>query len=274
MKVFIGWSGDASKAVAQAVREWLPCVIQAIKPWMSKHDISSGSRWAVELAKELSDTRVSLICLTPDNLSAPWLLFEAGACSKTLDGNTLVCTYLVGLKPTDVSEPLGQFQATIADKEGTHKLLKDINEKLEERLAEEYLETAFEALWPKLQKRLETAANLKPAAKRPREERDLLEEILNNVRQLARADSERRQPVELGAFKVTYDAASAAVEGETKGDAPTSPLPLPPEIYGGGPPPRRNRLYAPEFGSPRTSTGRSTGPDPDYKSEPIPKREK
>jgi hypothetical protein len=64
---------------------------------------------------------------------------------------------------------------------------------LEDKLPEEDLDTLFKAFWPEFNAKLEAAGNAKPAEKRPRKERDLLEEILNIVRQLARADSERRE---------------------------------------------------------------------------------
>lgn len=85
MKVFISWSGARSKAVASKLREWLPDVIQNIEPWMSRHDIKAGERWDKELSGELNDSKFGIICLTSDNYDAPWILFEAGALSKTID---------------------------------------------------------------------------------------------------------------------------------------------------------------------------------------------
>ena len=83
MKVFISWSGERSRSIAEALREWLPDVIQAVKPWLSAEDIDKGARWSSDLAHELEDAHVGVICLTPENLEEPWIHFEAGALSKT-----------------------------------------------------------------------------------------------------------------------------------------------------------------------------------------------
>lgn len=116
MKVFISWSGERSKAVAAALRYWLPKVIQALDPWMSADDIEKGTRWRSGIANELEQSSVGIICLTRENLASPWIHFEAGALSKQQD-KTYVCTLLVGLEPTDVREPLAQFQHTRATKD-------------------------------------------------------------------------------------------------------------------------------------------------------------
>lgn len=97
MKVFLSWSGDRSKAVAEALHSWLPRVLQAVEPWTSFDNIERGARWAPELAQVLEETRFGILCLTPENLLSPWLLFEAGALSKTLD-NTFVSPYLLDLR--------------------------------------------------------------------------------------------------------------------------------------------------------------------------------
>src|SRR5438045_1936561 len=111
MKVFISWSGTRSRDVAESLHEWLPYVINAVEPWLSSADIEKGARWALDLAQELESTSVAVICLTKENLNAPWILFEAGALSKTV-GKSFVCPYLFGLDRIDLTGPLLQFQAT------------------------------------------------------------------------------------------------------------------------------------------------------------------
>lgn len=82
MKVFISWSGERAKAVARALHEWLPTVIQSLEPWMSDQDISSGQRWNSEISNQLAESNYGIICITPENQIAPWLNFEAGAVAK------------------------------------------------------------------------------------------------------------------------------------------------------------------------------------------------
>lgn len=82
LTVFISWSGKTSQMVASALRDWLPQVLQSVTPFMSEHDIAKGSRGQDEIAGKLRDAAMGVICLTPSNVAAPWILFEAGALSK------------------------------------------------------------------------------------------------------------------------------------------------------------------------------------------------
>ena len=103
MLIFLSWSGDRSKAIAETFTSWISQVIQAADPWISR-DIAKGARWGPEVSDRLSSSKVGIVCLTPENLASPWILFEAGALSKTKDA--YVCTFLLDLKPADVEEPL------------------------------------------------------------------------------------------------------------------------------------------------------------------------
>lgn len=150
MKVFISWSGERSKQVAEGLRYWLPEVIQTVQPWMSTEDIDPGTRWNAEINQELQDSKFGIICLTPESVNSPWMLFEAGALAKTLE-NTLVCPYLIGLDATDLKGPLAQFQAAKADKDGTLNLIRSINMGLGNPiLPDDRLRRIFERWWPDL----------------------------------------------------------------------------------------------------------------------------
>lgn len=188
MKVFLSWSGSRSKAVAEAFAEWLPQVIQSVDPWLSK-DIDKGVRWSAEIAEQLESTRVGIICLTEDNLTAPWILFESGALSKTREAH--VCTFLLDVRPASVEPPLGQFQHTTFDKADVYRLLQTINTETnrsgERALADNQLEAAFDVWWPRLENQLKaipSQGNKKAAGKR--HDRELFEEMLEILRGMQR----------------------------------------------------------------------------------------
>lgn len=90
MKVFISWSGSGSPShqVALILREWLPSVVQAVKPFVSSEDIDKGARGLPAIEAELQDSSCGIICVTRANYERPWLNFEAGALSKQVDEAT------------------------------------------------------------------------------------------------------------------------------------------------------------------------------------------
>lgn len=182
--VFISWSGPRSRWVAEALRGWLPNVLQASKPWLSARDIDKGTRSAVELGKPLEELRVGISCLTPENLAAPWLLYEAGQLTKTLDPSTRLYTYLLGgLKWSDIEPPLGWFQHTDATKEDTLVLVQSINKAIaDEPLPDTQVEATFERFWPDLEKKLATMPQTEEGKMPRRSIDDMLAEILGLLR--------------------------------------------------------------------------------------------
>ena len=192
LKVFISWSGAWSGQVAHALRSWIPDVLQFVEPWLSSTDIDKGARWPVEVARELESTSVGIICLTPENLAAPWILFEAGALSKN-SRDTYVCTFLQGLRKAELAPPLSQFQATEAIKDDVEQLIRTINQaKPDFELPADQCKRVFERWWPDLEKKLE---EIESDASAPdehavlRSDREILEELLNLTRALERHNS-------------------------------------------------------------------------------------
>jgi hypothetical protein len=202
MKVFISWSGERSKAIADVLRRWFPSVLQAVRPYFSPDDVAKGSRWSAEIAKELEASRVGLLVITPENQEAPWLLFEAGALGKNLD-RSKVCPILFGtMEPTDVKGPLVQFQSAQFSKEEMRRVVKMMNAELAEAsLVPDVLETVFEMWWPKLQDQVDKLLAVGDGGEGEgrRSERDMLEEVLGLTRRLA-TDRERRTEVDHPAF--------------------------------------------------------------------------
>ncbi len=187
MDVFISWSGDLSKKIAEAIRDWIPCVIQAVKPYYSPDDISKGQRWSKEIAEKLEISQVGLIILTPDNISAPWIMFEAGALSKNIKTSN-VCPILFNVSPTDIKGPLLQFQCSPFSKDEFLKLMITINKALgDQGLEQNILENVFLMFWGKLEEKINnilSKVNLdgNDAPKSKRTEKDILEELLRLAR--------------------------------------------------------------------------------------------
>ncbi|EKF9201278.1 toll/interleukin-1 receptor domain-containing protein [Vibrio tarriae] len=188
MNVFLSWSGERSKAVAELLDTWLQCVIQAVDPWMSSKDIDRGSLWFSEINDQLQNTTIGIICLTQENKTKPWILFEAGALAKGLS-NSRVCTFLVDLEPTDVGTPLSQFNHTFPTQEGMWELVRTLNNSLKDKaLKEKTLELVFETYWPKFEEDFKKLLGETPQAGEveKRAEDDILLEILHSTRAMDR----------------------------------------------------------------------------------------
>lgn len=205
MKVFISWSGERSRAVAAQLQKWLRLTIQACDPWVSV-DIEKGARWSEAVSAQLEEAKVGIFCLTPENLNSRWLLFEAGALSKTAD--SVACTFLIGVHPRDIEQPLSQFQHTQVEQGDVFTLLMTINKKLEQgggrALEEGLLKELFVRGWPELEAALHEIARRdygsSSAAAPRRDDGAVLDELL---------DLARRNAEQLGALAVALEGVEA-----------------------------------------------------------------
>ncbi|AZC81786.1 toll/interleukin-1 receptor domain-containing protein [Pseudomonas chlororaphis] len=183
MKVFISWSGKRSKALAIALKDWIPLILQYAKPWVSDKDISGGDRWAQAVSSELETSNFGILCITPENLTSEWILFEAGALSKSmLDAK--VIPLLWGLELSDLSGPLAQFQALKVDQNGMLSVAKAINAVAENKATDTTVEQLVPALWPQLQQKLDAIPDKEASDKHMRPQTEILEDLVSQVRGL------------------------------------------------------------------------------------------
>ncbi|WP_323968769.1 toll/interleukin-1 receptor domain-containing protein [Aeromonas veronii] len=184
MKVFLSWSGERSRLVATLLDEWLRCVLQAIRPWLSTKDIDRGSLWFSEIQDQLQDVTTGIICLTQENKEKPWILFEAGALAKGLS-NSRVCTLLIDLEPHDIRDPLAQFNHTKPDQGGIYALVHTLNNRLgDNRLDPAILTKVLDTYWAQFEERFQKIIVDTPVTEKPkaRPDKDILSEILEHTR--------------------------------------------------------------------------------------------
>ncbi len=185
MKVFISWSGDKSKVVANALRTLVQDVVRSAQPWVSEGGIQAGTRWSAAIQSELEQTKFGIVCLTKANLGAPWVNFEAGALAKTIQ-DTFVCPYLIDLRPEELPQgPLAQFQAKRATKDDTLALLQALNGACgASRDPDADVDRRFGLAWPDYDSVLTELPKTDKAADRKRTVDEMVSETLLAVRQL------------------------------------------------------------------------------------------
>jgi len=81
-KIFITWSGTNSKKIAKELKYVFENHIfngTGLNCFVSDVDIASGTDWFAKIKSELLSCKLCIICVTKENLKAPWIYFEAGA---------------------------------------------------------------------------------------------------------------------------------------------------------------------------------------------------
>lgn len=217
MKIFISWSGSLSRRVAEILRAWLPKVLQAVQPYVSSEDIDKGARWSAEISSQLEASKYGIICVTADNIAAPWLNFEAGALSKSVK-ESRVSPFLFGIN--NVTGPMKQFQTTVYEHDDMLKLVASINNACSSPLDKVILEETFEMWWPRLQDDMDRLAAIPPDMSAPEAASrsgvdEYLTEILDIVkdikRELASMDDDTSHVAPLPTLRPEEDAPRSVI---------------------------------------------------------------
>lgn len=187
MKIFVSWSGTLSKKIAELIKKWLPCFIQAAEIFFSPEDIEKGENWDSKISKELSECKYGIICLTAENVTAPWINFEAGAIAKTLDSR--VATLMININPSEIKGPLSRYQATKLEKDDFFQLVENINKQCDTPVNSEVLRNTFSGLWDSMLKEMNDVVS-KTKATTPTKKKDAISsEAVEEILQLLRKQS-------------------------------------------------------------------------------------
>lgn len=81
MSVFVSWSGDQSRAYAAIFSEYIPLFVPGAEVFFSP-EIEAGARSIQSDDEALQKCTFGVLCLTPSNVSSPWINYEAGAMSN------------------------------------------------------------------------------------------------------------------------------------------------------------------------------------------------
>jgi hypothetical protein len=126
-EIFISWSKERSLTLAKALRRLMTQVLSDsanADPDLGagshvvtlSEDLPKGGGWFSNLAGLLENARAGLICVTPENVASPWMLFEAGALIRC-DVEVALFPVLLDLPPAAMEGPLALVQATVIERD-------------------------------------------------------------------------------------------------------------------------------------------------------------
>lgn len=227
MKIFISWSGKKSMEVAKVLKWWIEKIVQTSDAFVSDDDIALGTRWSDTIKKALAETRIGVICVTPENQQAPWINFEAGAISKAVEGqDTKVVPVLIDFKKkTDYKGPLSDYNLALLDRDGLLKLARTANASLSNPKDDADVLETFEAWWPRLEGKLKSIHEDIPSNVQPeRKIDDIVSEILETVRDIQKQGRAKNITIRGDYVSLSKDRYTAPEVLEEDGDASGSRL--------------------------------------------------
>jgi hypothetical protein len=158
--VFIGWSGALSSRAAQLLKWYIDITFGDHTAFVSSQDIRSGQMWFDVVRTALASSQFAVLCLTKDNLSAPWLHFESGAISAAplvaksgTPEKPRVCSICIDFNDMSlVRTPLSFFQNRLFNRTELFDLMSDINQALPTQRSQKNLDHLLNTHWEDVEK--------------------------------------------------------------------------------------------------------------------------
>lgn len=163
--VFISWSGDLARGVAEVLQEWLPTLMDDVDPWVSSVSIQAGMHWLGQVNARLDTAVFGIVLVTLENKGKEWLNFEAGALGQRFVGNErgrVVPITVDFTSATELPTTLSQFQAVPMDRDGLWRAAQSLAESLGKN--ESAVQRRFDGSWDDLKTKLDAALTVEPSA--------------------------------------------------------------------------------------------------------------
>ena len=157
MSVFISWSGKRSRRVAEAFYECLPPILAKSKSdFYLSTGIYKGADWNANLNDGLQAANFGILCVTKENYSAPWMIYEAGFLSHKA-GIGKVAPFLLDISPSELQGPVTQFQSTVFEKRDLEELVVAVYRSETSHIQENDVRSSFNTVYDKLAEGLHEA---------------------------------------------------------------------------------------------------------------------
>jgi hypothetical protein len=184
VNLFLSWSGDSSRQIAEILKEWLFTVSSELDIFFTPDGIEAGRRWSSELAQKLQDCEIGIFVYTRQNLDSLWMAFEAGALSKSIETGRVI-PLIFGEPELKLKQPLAQFQAKRFSQKGILETLEAVNNCLSNKKTKEEIKAFLDFTWSTLDTKVTQVLEKELNSDKEPGDRDV-SEILNNLYTLIR----------------------------------------------------------------------------------------
>jgi hypothetical protein len=128
--VFLSWSGQQSKMVAEFLKELIEDVVYGSKVYFSDKDIKTGEDWRASIDEAIKSSIFGFVIMTKENQNSSWLNYEAGSLASEFDKR--VSALLVNISGEELGDhPLKKYQFDFFNQEKLPNIIEDIAYKIE-----------------------------------------------------------------------------------------------------------------------------------------------
>ncbi len=111
------------------------------------------------VGRSLKKHHIGIICVTPENMFAPWVMFEAGALSRSGESGRVI-PLLLSMTVPELTGPLSQFLSAEVTKDDMLGILRSLNNEGNPRQPDDAVSDILDHFWPELRDAMASVANM------------------------------------------------------------------------------------------------------------------